>query len=492
MIDVIAPALQTSLATPTPTGGPDVPLPLPPHLNAIRHPRLRGARMVARSWWAVTLLATLGILAPGGVSGGATVTPPTSIADNCTSDVTAALNSWFASLSANSTVNLPANACYEVSDSATILAFNGLTGLTINGNHSTFRQSSYESGQCGDNSVQPILRLTSSDNLTFNQITLDGPGNCGGGSNEGDYGVELGQSTPGDSNITFNGVTVENTDGDGMAVMPQLGTCCGINTNITFENGAMTNIGYHTFTPEGVNGLKILNNEFTNDGNFMDMEVDNNDAPLPPGTAPTGNAQWNITIKDNTFTDNSALQVYSLQGKCVPQKNLVIEGNVLDTSSRGFSMQLGGSGSNTCPQDDGLTVEDNTSVGPVSSPCGGSIVGGPACSMIEIADYADVTIKANRVTAWDGSASYYPNTIFIPCITLQGVTRATLSGNVCTDAYDVVDNDHAMFPSTDFTNSDITTCHNTFGLTWPTAPVGKAAPASAPITQIGCTSDAVS
>jgi len=208
--------------------------------------------------------------------------------------------------------------------------------------------------------------------------------------------VELGQSTPGDTNITFNGVTVENTDGDGMAVLPQLGTCCGINTNITFENGAMTNIGYHTLTPEGVNGLKILNDDFANDRNFMDMEVDNNDAQLSPGTAPTGNAQWNITIKDNRFT------------------------------------------------------------------------------------------------AFDGNPSYFPNTILVPCITLQGVTGATLSGNVCTNAYDVVDNDNAQFPSTDFSNSDITTCHNTYGLTWPTAPVGEAAPAAAPKTEIGCSSEAVS
>ena len=453
---------------------------------------MRAVRVVARSWWAVTLLGALGTLAPATVSAGATVAPPTSIADNCTSDVTATLNSWFASLPASSTVNLPANACYEVSDTATTLTFNGLNGLTINGDHTTFRQSSYEGGQCGGNSVQPILRLTSSDNLTFNQITLDGPGNCGGGSNEGDYGVELGQSTPGDSNITFNGVTVENTDGDGMAVLPQLGTCCGINTNITFENGAMTNIGYHTFTPEGVNGLKILNDDFANDGNFMDMEIDNNDAPLPPGTAPTGNAQWNITIENNTFTDNSALQVDSLQGSCIPQKNLVIEGNVLDTSTRGFMMQLGGSGSNACPQDSGLTLADNNSVGPVSSPCGGSIVGGPACSMIEIADYADVNIKDNRFTAFDGNPSYFPNTIFVPCITLQGVTAATLSGNVCTNAYDVVDSDNAQFPSTDFTNSNITTCHNTYGLTWPTAPVGEAAPAAAPKTEIGCSSKTVS
>ena len=450
--------------------------------------------MTARPWWAGALIATMGALAPVGVGAGAaatpatTVAPPTSIADDCTSDVTAALNSWFASVPANSTINLPADACYLVSNTSPTLTFEDLKGLTINGNNTTFRQTTYEDGQCGNNAIQPILQLRNSTNLTFSQITLDGPGNCGGGSNEGDYGLELGQSNPGNSNITFDGVSVQNTDGDGMAVLPQLGTCCGINTNITFENGAMTNIGYHVFTSEGVNGLKILNNNFANDGNFMDMEVDNNDDPVPPGTIPTGNAQWNIAIKDNTFTDNSALEVDSLQGTCIPQRNLVIVGNVLDTTSRGFSMQLGGSESSACPQDTGLTIEDNNSVGPGSSPCGGSIVGGPACSMIEIADYTEVHIKYNRFTAFDGAPSYFPNTIYVPCITLQGVTLAVLSGNVCTNAYDVWDSDNAQFPSGDFTNSGITTCHNTYGLTWPMAPVGEAAPAAAPRTEIGCSS----
>ena len=271
-----------------------------------------------------------------------------------------------------------------------------------------------------------------------------------------------------------------------MAILPQLGMGSGINTNITFENGAMTNIGYHTFTPEGVNGLNILNNRFSNDGNFMDMEVDNNDPPLAPGATPTGDAQWNITINDNIFTDNSALSVTSLQGICIPQKNLVIQGNELETTSQGFSMQLGGSGSSTCPRDTGITIENNISVGAASSPCGGSIVGGPACSMIEIADYSGVTIRYNRFTAFDGTSSYFPNTLYVPCITFQGVAMASVVGNICTNAYDVWDTNNWQFPSTDFTNSRITTCHNTYGLTWPAAPVGEAAPPAAPKGEGSC------
>lgn len=457
-------------------------------------PTIPGYTLVESDGSSVAFGSNESTSAPGDPpSSTATMTPPSDIADNCSSDVTNALNSWFASVPANSTIDLPANACYSVSNTSTFLTFSSLSDLTINGNNTTFRQSTYENGQCNKNKVQPILQLRSNNNLTFNQITLDGPGNgCGGGDNEGDYGLELGQATPGNTNITFNDVIVENTDGDGMAILPQLGTCCGINTNITFENGAMSNIGYHSFTPEGVNGLNILNNTFAHDGNFMDMEVDNNCPYTGPTsgcgntTMPTGTAQWNITISGNTFSDDSGLGIDSLQGICIPQKNLVIEDNVLDATSRGLSMQLGGSGSSSCPQDSGLTIEGNVSAGPAKSPCGGSIVGGPACSMIEIADYANVDITNNQFTAYDGSDDYFPNTIFVPCITFQGVATATVTGNTCNNAYDIWDDDSAQFPSTAFTNSGINACSNTWGLTQPIAPVGEAAPATAPQLDSRC------
>ena len=222
-----------------------------------------------------------------------TLTVPASIADDCSTDVTSALNSWIAHLPSDAVVEFPANACYSVSNTSTTLILNAVHGLTIYGNGATLRQSVYEGGQCGNTAVrpvqvQPILKLTSDTNITVNDLTIDGPGNCGGAANEGDYGIELGQATPGNTDITFNGVTVEHTDGDGVGVLPQLGTCCGINTNVTFENGAFSYIGYHTFTPEGVIGLTIANNRFIHTSNFMDLEVDNGGQGNGAGTPTRG------------------------------------------------------------------------------------------------------------------------------------------------------------------------------------------------------------
>jgi hypothetical protein len=397
-----------------------------------------------------------------------TLSVPTSIADNCSSDVTSALNSWLGRLPSHAVVALPANACYSVSNTSTTLVLDTMNGLTINGNGATLRQSLYEGGVCNDNIVQPVLKLTSDTNITINDLTIDAPGNCGGAYNEGDYGILLGQDTPGNTNITFNGVTVENTDGDGFAVLPQLGTCCGINTNVTFENGALTNIGYHTFTPEGVNGLTIASNRFADDGNFMDLEVDNN-GPGNGAGSPTGVGQWNVTVEDNTFTEGAGLSVTSIQATCIPQKNLVIAGNVLDSTSSGLDVVLGGSQSSSCVQDSGLTIENNDSLGATKSPCGGSISRPPVCSMIEVADYKNVTISDNFFTANDGNPqlNYYDNTIFVPCITFNGVAGASVENNICNNAWDIWDSTNAQFPSADYANSAISDCGNTYWLTTP-------------------------
>jgi hypothetical protein len=444
--------------------------------------------------WSIVLVsftvAALGLTVNEARVGGAVslvrISPPATIVDDCSSDATAALNAFFASVPAGSTIALPANACYLVSNGPTTLRLNGLSRLTIDGNGATLEQKTYAGGVCGDDMVQPVLQLTSDTNLTFNDLEITGPHTCGGSQSEGDYGIELGQATPGNSNITFDDVNVWSVDGDGLAVLPQLGTCCGINTNITFENGSMAYIGYHVFTPEGVNGLNILNNQFAYDGNFMDMEVD---ADGPGFVSPvTGVAELNVNIWGNTFSQRAGLSIDSLQGACIPQADITIVGNTVRPDGSGISMLLGGSGSPWCGgRDFNLTIQNNVSLAQAGSPCGGSIATPPACSMIEIADYANVTMIGNWFTAFDGTPTYFPNTIYIPCITLQGVETATIERNVCADAWDVWDTTNWQFQATGFpATSGVTACGNVYGLMMPIAPAGGQRPSVAPLLDPSC------
>jgi hypothetical protein len=423
---------------------------------------------------------------PVGATAKSGISPPATIADNCSSDATAALNAFFASVPPSSKINLPSNACYLVSNGSTTLKLNDLSGLTINGNHTTFEQSTYEGGVCGNNAIQPVLQLTGDTGISFKNLNIVGPDNCAGSSNEGDYGIELGQSTPGNSAITFDGVNVKGVDGDGLAVLPQLGTCCGINTNITFENGAMSYVGYHVFTPEGVNGLQVLDNNFTHDGNFMDMEVDTNG--LGAGSPATGGAQLNVTVAGNTFSAGAGLSIDSLQGACIPQGNVTIVYNLVQADGSGISMLLGGSESPWCGgRDSNLAVEANVSLAPAGSPCGGSPASPPAgCSMIEIADYSNVTIVGNQFTAFDGLPTYFPNTVYVPCITLQGVEGATIESNACANSWDVWDPWYWQFQETGFPTSGVIACGNSYWLTNPIAPASGQLPNPAPRYDASC------
>jgi hypothetical protein len=107
--------------------------------------------------------------------------------------------------------------------------------------------------------------------------------------------------------------------------------------------------------------------------------------------------------------------------------------------------------------------------------------------MIEIADYSNVTFTGNWFTAADGTPSYFPNTVYIPCITLQGVDTASIVNNVCANAWDVWDTTNWQFQATDFpTTSGVTACGNVYGLVLPMTPVVGLQPAAAPLFDANC------
>jgi hypothetical protein len=84
---------------------------------------------------ALTLVVGICTAVPSGAAvGGATV--PTSIASDCSRDVTAELSGWFASVPDNSTLTFAPDGCYRVDGTLPIV---NRAGLTFEGNNSTFR-----------------------------------------------------------------------------------------------------------------------------------------------------------------------------------------------------------------------------------------------------------------------------------------------------------------------------------------------------------------
>jgi hypothetical protein len=107
--------------------------------------------------------------------------------------------------------------------------------------------------------------------------------------------------------------------------------------------------------------------------------------------------------------------------------------------------------------------------------------------MIEIADYSNVTITRNWFTAADGTPTYFPNTIYIPCITLQGVVTARIEKNLCSNAWDVWDTTNWQFQATGFpATSGVMACGNVYWLLVPVAPAGGQVPNVAPLYDASC------
>ncbi len=94
--------------------------------------------------------------------------------------------------------------------------------------------------------------------------------------------------------------------------------------------------------------------------------------------------------------------------------------------------------------------------------------------MIEVADYKNVNISGNFLTANDGAPAYdyYDNTIYVPCMTFTGVSNAAVENNTCNNAWDIWDSSDAQFPYWNYPNTAISDCGNTY---WLTTPVNGAA-----------------
>jgi hypothetical protein len=407
------------------------------------------------------------------------VAPPATINDTCGADVTAQLNKWVASQSPGSVIELPANACYLVSSTSPYygggaaasptFVIHDTDNLTIEGNGATFRQTSYDGGTCGSDLQQPVVWLAANRNLTIKDVNIDGPGNCvGGGSNEGDYGLLIGQDTTGNTGITLDDVNISNMDGDGILDTPYIADNLGVNSGVTYENSTISNVGYHVLTVEGADGLDFTHNHVTDYGSFMNLEVDNacgSNSCLTNGQ-PTGVAQWNITVAGNSFTDDrssNALWITSEEDNCIPQKNLTIWDNTLD-STVPAGIILGGSREADCQANDtGLSIVGNRAQDIASSPCPASIAWPPGCAIIEVEDYTDVTIANNTIPAFDGSPDYYPNTPWVPCMGLQAVNGVTMEHNACPGAWDGVGTMGMQYPSLTPVNTGLYECGNSWG-----------------------------
>ena len=251
----------------------------------------------------------------GAIPAGAAVTSaivPTSIAADCSRDVTAALNAWIASVPDNSTLAFTANGCFRVDGT---LIIHRRSGLTFQGNNATFRQVTD-----GTELVKPKLIRTrnvwsfeASAHLVVRNLTTFGA-NPHAGMGELAYSprfeAQHAYLIEGTNDMLMDHVAAYDTYGDFVWVGP--GT-----SNLTVRNSTFARNGRQGWSINGTN-ITFENNSITDTRRAtIDIEP----------SSPTWISQ-NIWIRNNDVGPGR-LFFFANVGSTAPMDNINIIGNRL-------------------------------------------------------------------------------------------------------------------------------------------------------------------
>ncbi len=258
---------------------------------------------------------TIGTSATGVIPAGAAVTPavvPASIAANCSTDVTAALNAWIASVPDNSTLAFTTNGCFRVDGT---LIVQHRTGLTFEGNGATFRQVTD-----GTELVTPKLIRTrnvwtfarSSHLIVRNLTTFGANPHAGMGvlAYQPRFEAQHAYLIQGTDNMLMDHVAAYDTYGDFVWVGP--GT-----SNLTVRNS--------TFARNGRQGWTINGRDITFENNSI-TDTRRATIDIEP-SLPTWSSQ-NIWIRNNDVGPGR-LFFFANVGAAAPMDNINIIGNRL-------------------------------------------------------------------------------------------------------------------------------------------------------------------
>jgi hypothetical protein len=206
------------------------------------------------------------------------VSPPGSIAADCSVDVSATLGAWLRALPADTTVNVPSSACYQVDEG---LKLNFPTNLTIEGG--TFQNLATTPPPRNGHAAQlgfPVFNVLGGSGVTFQNLAIEGADPGGGYLAKMAFagGIEL-QGTTG---ATIDNVTVTSVFGDGITLAPlrggpnhNSGKILSPATNVTASGITVNGAGRMGVTFGSVSGATMTNLTISNVGlDTFDVEAD--------------------------------------------------------------------------------------------------------------------------------------------------------------------------------------------------------------------------
>ncbi len=208
--------------------------------------------------------------------------PPSSIASDCSVDVTPALNSWLASVPNSSTIVFKVNACYRIDET---LNLNNRSGLVLDGQGATFKAVT-----TGDR-TRSQWSTNGGSNLTFKNMIIRGA-NPHAGTSESAYVASL-EAQHAFNIIATRGVTIQNNQaydlyGDFVYFG---GNSTGFSGNATVSDNFFDRNGRQGISITGGDHISVINNDIRN--------VRRTVFDLEPNTSSGG--AFNIFIDHNTI-----------------------------------------------------------------------------------------------------------------------------------------------------------------------------------------------
>jgi chitodextrinase len=406
---------------------------------------------------------------------------PASIPNDCSVDVSSQLSDWISNVGgtgapAGSIISFPAHSCYLIEKS---LKVQSTQNITIEGNGATLERTGLSDIAVSD--VRPLLFLLQNSHLTINNLNINGSydgNNYGGPAFEGHDGIQLESN----NNTIINSVNVNNVQGDGISLQFDSGGKLtngdkSINYHTVVTNSKFNNVGYHGITFEAVNGATFNNDTFSN------VAVDGIDAEYdlyPTGFDSNGNPQPaadnNIYIVNNNWINCHYTFFVSAQGQGVPEQNVVVSGNKIESSQPLFG--FGGASETKLPSKywtQGLFIQNNTftSSNGVSYTAralfGGSIAASKPVDMVmNFKNVNDLNISNNNFPVADGTPTYYHNTPYLSALNAEFITNNNFNSttkpglNLVNNNFDGAYN---IFYPTSTSNSITNECGNSFFVT---------------------------
>jgi len=311
------------------------------------------------------------------------------------------------------TIALAANACYRVD---TTLVINGLHNVTIDGHGATLRASTQGTRN------RAFWKIRAASNITLRNMRLIGVNPDG--RYHADFEAQHGVTVAGSTSVVIEGLTVERTYGDGVAVTKAGDGLPQGSDGVIVRNSRFQSIGRQGVSITKARNVTVIGNTFTDVArSVIDLE--------PPV------ASWyveQVTIENNKTAGQYGNMFVAGGGHGCNMHDIVIRGN--DSEGGGIAI---GAPFETCHKS-GVLVEYNTFH---------LMIGNAKSAWSNFYRVDDVTVRGNKILTSRRLPGVYFTEAAGSLVVEQNTFSGTCTAVVAKDSAPVTESDNELASSCD-------------------------------------------